>query len=107
MTERPLVGNAADPKQVKDARKRERTNREGELEDVRAILDTPAGKRFLWRLLDHCKISESVFSPSAHIYYNSGMQDVGHFVLGEIMEAQPQAYMDMIVMHNKEKLNND
>ncbi len=103
---RAAVRNAADTTQVKEAGRRERSTRDQQQNDVREVLATEAGKRFLWRLLEHCKVNESVFSPSAHIYYNSGMQDVGHFVLGEIMEAQPLAYMDMIVMHNKEKLNN-
>jgi len=98
--------NAADSKQVKKAGQRERSTREQQLNDMRDILAIDAGKRFLWRLMEHCKVNASVFSASAHIYYNSGMQDVGHFVLGEIMEAQPQAFMDMMVMNNKEKLNN-
>lgn len=101
-----VVKSASDPAQVREAGRRERSTRQQQLNDMRELLATEAGKRFLWRLMAHCKVNESVFSPSAHIYYNSGMQDVGHFVLGEIMEAQPQAFMDMINMNNKEKLDN-
>ena len=61
--------NAADTKQVKKAGQRERSTREQQLNDMRDILAIDAGKRFLWRLMEHCKVNASVFSASAHIYY--------------------------------------
>src|SRR3990167_60975 len=91
-----LVRNAADPEQVREAGKTQQTKRQGELEDLRAVLATPHGRRLLWRLLSHCGAFESVWHPSALIHYNAGKQDVGHFLIGEITEAQPQALVEMI-----------
>jgi hypothetical protein len=97
-----LVDNAGDEQQVKEARRKEKYIRKNELADVREVLAIPAGRRLLWRLMKHCKVWESVWHPSALIHYNSGQQDVGHFLLTEISEAQPTALVDMIIENQKE-----
>lgn len=100
---RALVGNAADEAQVADAKRRETIARTRELEDLRAILDTPAGRRFAWRLLEHCRAFASVRGATdAHTNYNAGRQDVGHFVLAEITEARPAALLQMMQDASKE-----
>ena len=44
---KPLVKNAADPGQVKEAESKLKRHRERELNDVRAVLSTPEGRRFI------------------------------------------------------------
>lgn len=86
--DRALVRNAADPRQVKDAKKREKLRRDGELADMRAVLELPEGRRMLWRLMGHCKTFESVFDELATtMAFKAGRQDVGHFVMVEILAA--------------------
>lgn len=101
--QRGLVKNAADPKQVKDAAKREESKRQQELNDICAILALTEGRRFLWRILGHCKAFESVWSPNAQIHYNAGIQDVGHFLMAEITEANAEAMLLMM----KEAIDTD
>lgn len=96
------VSNAADVKQIEKAGKRISLERENELVDIRAILDIPGGRRFLWRLLREFKLNQSIFEPNSRIAYNSGRQDAGHFILGEIVEAQPEAFLQMM-QERKEK----
>lgn len=104
MAERALVANAADREQVREAGNKERRARMREMDDVKAILDLPQGRRFMWRLLEHCSVHASVFAGNdAMTNHLSGKQDVGHFVLGEIVEARPQAYVDMMLENQKEK----
>lgn len=67
-----------------------------ELEDFRTILKTTEGRRFIWRLLSHCKVFGSIWSPSASIHYLAGKQDVGHFVLSEITEADENFLLKMM-----------
>lgn len=94
---RSLVANAADPEQVKQATKKELRHRAQELEDLRAMLTLPAGRRYLWELLTRCKVYESVFTITPErIYYNAGQQDIGHAVLADIAEAQPEALLQMM-----------
>lgn len=91
-----LVRNAADPDQVAKANEKIETRRERELNDLRVVLGTPEGQRLIWRFLSHCKTFESIWSPNAQIHYNSGMQDVGHFLMSEIVEAEPEALLRMM-----------
>lgn len=97
--QKSLVKNASDEKQVKHASKMQRLNRETELSDLRVVLATPEGRRLYWRLMCRCRIFESIWDPSARIHYNAGVQDIGHFLLAEQMEADPAAYMKMVQEH--------
>lgn len=93
---RQAVRNAADPEQVKKAGEKDVSRREQELNDIEFILSTAQGKRFLWRLMGHCSTFESIWEPSAKIHYLSGKQDVGHFLMAEIVEARPDALIEMM-----------
>ena len=94
--EKSLVKNAADPDQVKKAGDKEKLGREQELADLAELLGTSAGKRFLWRMLSECGTFASIWTPNAQIHYNAGRQDIGHFLMKEIVEASPDALLDMM-----------
>lgn len=95
MDERPEVKNAGDEQQVKSSRQRDKRVRERELSDLRVTLSTKEGRRFYWRLMSHCGAFRSVWEPSARIHYNSGRQDVGHFLLAEVDEAGNELFEKM------------
>lgn len=105
--DRALVGNAADAGQVREARRTERLRRINELADLKAVLETPAGMRVLLRVLNKCRTFESIWHPSALIHFNAGQQDIGHFLLQEIVEAAPEAYLHMLQANIKEKKTDD
>jgi len=90
------VGNAADRKQVGEAKRKEKDRRKQEREDLQALLALPEGRRFLWRLLTECKVFGSIWEGSAKIHYNAGQQDFGHFLLAEIGEADEDALCHVI-----------
>lgn len=94
--DKPLVTNASDYEQIKNAKKKEKITRENELDDIRVVLSSPEGKRFLWRILAKCKTFESIFEQSAKIHYNAGQQDVGHFLMSEIIEADEEILFRMM-----------
>lgn len=94
--EKVLVKNAADREQVREAKQKEVSQRERELNDLRSILNTKEGRRYLWRMMGHCRTFSSVWHASAQIHYNSGMQDVGHYIMAEITEASPEAFFLMM-----------
>lgn len=105
MEKKSLVKNAADFEQVKSAGKRENFDRKKELDDLRAILSIKEGRRFLWRLLTHCKVFESIWRQSAEIHYLSGKQDTGHFLMSEITEAGEELFFTM--MREAKELDNN
>ncbi len=95
MTEKALVGNAADPKQVKSAGHKERLRENEQKKDLQEVLSTVEGRRFLWAQLGKCKVYESIWESSAKIHYNAGKQDLGHQLMKDILEASPEAYLQM------------
>lgn len=94
---RAAVRNAADPEQVKEATRKEKDGLKTERDDVRSILETPYGKRFVWRLLAHCGLFESPFGIDERTTnLNIGRGDVGRFVLDQINDARPEALLEMM-----------
>ena len=93
MVEPAKVKNAGDPQQVKKAKQDLRRERILELEDLRAVLNAEQGRRVVARILSFCGIFESIYAPGDLIYFNSGKQDVGNFVLAELTEARADALM--------------
>ena len=56
-----LVKNAGDERQVKVGKETEKMRRIDELNDIRAVLQTKFGRRYLWRLLSKCGIYNSIW----------------------------------------------
>jgi hypothetical protein len=101
MAEETLVRNAADEQQVEKARKKDLSKRDKEIRDLYAVLQMPEGRRFLWRVLSHCKAFESIWRQSAEIHYLAGMRDVALFIMSEINDCDQEAFFKMM----KEKEN--
>lgn len=94
------VANASDEKQVKAGAAKERIGRERELEDIQAVMELEAGRRFVWRLLAQCGTFASVSCPNyGETYYASGKQDVGHFIMSELAEAD-EMILGKLMMEN-------
>ena len=93
--QKPFVRNAASKKQVDTADMKERSARERELNEMRVVLSTVEGRRWLWRLLGKCKTFESIYESSARIHYNSGQQDIGFRIIQEIDAADPEMFFKM------------
>lgn len=91
-----LVRNAADPKQVKKAKQKEATARDIELNDIRTILRSKEGRRFMWRLMGHCGVYKTSFTGNSHTFFNEGQRNIGLFLNAEIGEASPEAMIEMI-----------
>ena len=89
-------------KEVKKNKKKFQLLYETELEDIRFLLNYPQGRRFLWKILAHSKLVETI---SYHDPYRmaiaSGARDEGLWLLGEIDMADKQGYMKIY----KESLN--
>lgn len=98
--ESAFVKNAADEKQVKQSVHREKIGRDQELEDIQAVMQIEAGRRFIWRLLARCGTFGSVSRPNyGETYYVSGQQDIGHFIMGELAEAD-EMILGKLMMEN-------
>lgn len=82
---------------VKKQEQKEKDLRKQELNDIRTVLSNASGRRFLWRLLTKCSSFNSIYSKdSSLMYYNSGQQDFGHFLMAEISEADANLLLRMM-----------
>lgn len=94
--QKPFVTNTADEEKLRGAKDRLAITEKDLRTAYLALLETPAGRLVLWDLLDHCSVFRSIFETSARISYNSGKQDVGHYVQAKIVEANPAALIEMM-----------
>lgn len=92
-----LVKNAADPKQVKNASRKERDRRGRDLADLRAVLAIAEGRRTIWRIMAWTQYLENPTHARGDMtHQNIGRADVGRFILSEIMEADEHAFITMM-----------
>jgi hypothetical protein len=101
MEQKSFVRNAADKKQVKAAGQKEKFRDQNDRNDLLWVLSDIRGRRFVWGLL----------APTNELSFAAGMPDVTAFnegcrnkanqLLKSIMDARPEAYMQM---SNEKKL---
>lgn len=96
MTE-PLVANAADPRQVKHARRKERNRHEREVAEMRAVLATQEGRAVFWRLLGSLGYGMTLAKVATdRIPVAAGQQDAMWQVLALITEADEESLIKMM-----------
>lgn len=73
---------------------RNRQRREEEINDLRAVLSSASGRRFVWRLLERSGVFRSSFNAVSDSYtaFNEGRRNLGLRVLNDILEADPDAF---------------
>lgn len=91
-----LVRNAADPKQVRNASRKEKDIRTREMDDMRHVLSSPEGRRFVWRLMGWSGFLQNPSHQRGDMtHQNIGRGDAGRFLLSEMLEADENAYLTM------------
>lgn len=96
--------NSSSPKKVQSTKLKAKDTRKQELADIRSILDTKQGRRFIWKYLGECGVFRSSFSEDNRIYFNEGKRHIGLMLLAEIMEADEEMYLKM-TQENKKQLS--
>lgn len=99
--------NVADEAQVKEATRKDKDLREQQLLDVRAVVSMPEGRRFVARLLTQFKIAGRIWTPSAEIHRNAGIQEAGQFILGEVVLADRELGAQMLSEAYEHELKGD
>ena len=94
--EKPYVKNAADTKQVKAAKEKEESRQERELNDVRHVLNSKEGRRFLWRYLGECGMFRTSFTGNSETFFKEGERNIGLKIMSDITAASDEAYFLMM-----------
>ena len=87
--------NAADPKQVKRAGRRDKERAKRAEADLRWVLSDPRGRRFLWQLLGDAGIFRTSFTGNSETFFREGMRNLGLQVFTKIHEVAPDLYLEM------------
>jgi hypothetical protein len=96
--------NLTEDELITEAKMKAEESRRQELDDIITVLGTISGRRLMWRLMEKCKTFSSIWDPSAKIHYNAGKQDLGHFIMAEIIEANPKLFTKMMSEHSNEEI---
>lgn len=97
MSDRALVGNAADAKQVKKAKQYDKQLKELERTDLLTILDTVQGRRFVWKQLSDAGVFRLSYTPgdSHGTAFNEGRRNQGLSLLLDVQRLDPTLYHRM------------
>ena len=95
-----------DPKQHKKRKKKHDLQVSREKEDMSKMLNNPAGRRVLWRIMDQSKLlAPDMFTGNSTTFYNLGKRDLGLWLYNQIMGSEPKAFLTM--MNDQLQENND
>ena len=99
--------NAADKDQVVKEAKLEKTKRLVEIDDIKVVLSTRAGRRFIWKHLTGTGIFQSCFTGNSATFFNEGRREVGLKILAEVNAASPDSYLLMMKESNEAETANE
>lgn len=90
--------DSSDPEQVNKAHQKASTARRDELDFVKAIMDLPQGRKWMYNFLATCNsFGNPVVPGDTHLtYHNLGAQNLGKKLLQDIDEAAPAEYVLMM-----------
>lgn len=101
------VKNTADREQVNAAALNEKVTQERDLNDLRIIMNTKEGRRFMWRLLSEARIFTTRYSEnSLRMAYLEGNANFGLMLMADIDAACPEQF-DTMRREQREDTNND
>lgn len=92
---RPLTANAADPRAVRFARRKERDEAKIFDEALAEAMTSPATRLVLWDILKRAGIYERIEETNATIYYKMGKRNFGLELLADVMRVDERLYLVM------------
>lgn len=97
ITEEPTL------KEKKKMKVLQETNQQNFDNTMMAVGQTKNGRELLWKVLQFCKpIGQPIFNPNALTQsYLAGKQDVGNWLLGEILRVDEKIYIQMMTERQK------
>lgn len=91
-----MAHNAADAGSVREMERKDRDRTRIQREEMKALLENGAFRKFVWRYLGSCGVFRSSFSTDAmEMARAEGQRNVGLKLLAEINEAHPESYLVM------------
>lgn len=95
--------DTSDPKEVEREQRRVNVLTRQNRDDLKAVLSSRQGRRWVSRLLEATRVLQSVWDPSSRIHWLAGRQDLGNEILRGILELDPNIYLDMLKESKEEQ----
>jgi len=97
------VYNAADEKKVNKVRETLKNDRRQELEDIKTLLNTGAGRRFFTRFFEDGRIFTTTFTGNSQTFFLEGHRNLALKYFNDICEASPERLTELMIRkENKE-----
>lgn len=94
------IQNAADPKQVKEAARKEKYIYQDHLNDLEQVMSTKSGRRFISFILDLCGIEKTSFNHSGSlVYFQEGQKNIAY----NLVEKLKANFLDLYHQMEREK----
>lgn len=77
--------------EAEKAEAKKRAQRQQELADLRAVLETKQGRRFIKRFLDKGRVFSPIYTTGADIYRNAARHDFCLEYLSDVLTVYPDA----------------
>ena len=98
--------NTTDTKQIKEAGRKEKEARRQELDDVKSLMQTKAGRRFIFRLINNICHYDTISAQNSGslTYMCEGERNVGRIVKAEVFEVALKEYHEVEVEDVRKKI---
>jgi hypothetical protein len=90
-----LTGNAADPRKVRYAGRKEKDRAKLYDEALKAAMTQPAVRFVMWEILSRAGIYETLTETNASIYFKTGRRNFGLEILADLMRVDENLYLAM------------
>lgn len=97
-----MIDNADNQKQVSSNKLKEKLKQELADADLKYLLSTDQGRRFLWSTLEMCGVYKSSFTGSSQTFFLEGQRNIGLKLLADIMRVDPESYIKMYKQSRKD-----
>lgn len=88
--------NVADEAQIRDKQFKDKIKSDLELNDIKSVLKTIEGRRFVWSVLESCGIYKSSFTGSSETFFLEGSRNVGLRLLSKLEMADQESLFQMM-----------
>lgn len=90
-----ILDDSPDPR-IEESAKEAKRRRQRELSDIRKVVSSPEGRRFVYRIWGMCGIFRNSFSLNSNqTAFNEGRRDVGLAILNDVNKADRTAFSKM------------
>lgn len=100
------VRNVADEGQVRDSGRRARLARERHLTDLKTVIETREGRRYVWSLVLDSGLFKDIWRQSAEIHFLAGKQQMGLHILDDLRALDPTIFATMYLEAHEEEEKN-